>query len=521
MPNPFDNLPPTSPNNSSAPPSDQNFRPNPATTHPSSSNPTPPPTSNKFAEIEKLQQSITSGQQLSNNDDHPNNPDTTVPATPFYLSIINFLGQSKKIIFIILAILLVAGIGGGVYYYLNQHQATIKLTLTDQPDHLTINNIDYPTDQSNQEITVKPGTYIINATKDLYYPYNNTFELTSQQTKEINISLQSYPSSNKIIEYTTSFPHLDPTETELSYLSNFGTTFYLVRLDNPQKGTGSPNTFNHIINAVWAPSSRKAVLITSLNDPTLHQYQTSNQLYQTSRPLNSVVYSLFDFSKYDLVNQNLLVYPTTVKNPSWHPTKEEIIYHYVDPTTGENTLSKSKPNLDNREPLVELAGFSNVLSKYSPDEEMIAIVDQDQSTSAEPNPVYLFYTVPRNFEKIPTKDNYIDFIWSPDSTKLIAFKNNNQPTIFDIKTYQATDLDFKATANRVAWFSSSDKLIIFPLDSSSTDQMLVYDIATSQTEPIKTKDANNFQTVTDPILNRANNIMYYIGDNYLYSLAIK
>jgi hypothetical protein len=523
MPNPFENFP----GSSNSPKPNQpavNTAPNPPPT-PNPNPPTSPPTTpsappvNKFAEIEKLQQTISSTPPTPNNSTTNNNPPENTQ--PLLEKILNLITNNKKIIFGVIAFVILVIIGVSIYRYLSQNKSTLNITLTDQPDKFTINAIDYPTGEPNQTIILKPGTYVINASKDQNYPYTNTIDLTAQQTKDLSITFQPYPSSTKLIEYTTSFPHLDPSETELSYLSNFGTTFYIVKLDSPQKGTSSPNNFNHITNTVWAPSSRKAVLIKSNNDPALHQYQTKNILYQKDRPLNSTVFSLFDFNKYDSVNQNIVTYPTTVKNPSWHPTKEEIIFHFTDPKTSENSLSKSKPNLDNRELLVDLEGFANALVKYSPDEEMIAIVDMDKTTTAEPNPVYLFYTVPRNFEKIPTKEIFQDIIWSPDSTKLIAIKNNDKPTIFDAKTYQATDIDIKASADRIAWFSSSDKLIIFPNEPNSSGQMLIYDLATGQTEPIKMKDAANFQTITNPILNRANNILYYIGDNYMYSLAIK
>lgn len=495
------------------PPINQSQNPNPT------NNPKSIP-ENKFAAIEQLKNSINEGKPLNTIPTPNTTPETNNSSAGFDVSkIINMTLSNRKIVIGIIAAIVIAIIGGYAYYYFVYNQGTLELTFTTPPDELKISDQVYNINQTT--IKFKPGVYQLSATKDQYYPYQGEFEIVAGQTTALNVSLNAFPTPDELVEYPAYFPHIDPTDQEISYLSNFGTTFYKINLNTFEKDTISSNIFNHITNIEWAPSSRQANIIKSVNDPKIHQYQTINKLYDSTLPLNTVRYHLFDFSKYDLVSQNLIAYPSTIINPTWHPTKEEIVFQYLDPKTGENTLSKSKPTLEDKQVMYDLPGFTDALAKYSPNAELISIIDTDKSTSAEPNPVYLFHTIPRNFEKIPTKDVYIDTIWSPDSAKLVAIKNDNTPTIFDVTTFEATDINLKANSNRIAWFNDSNRLVIFPINPTQNDEILIYDLATKQTTPITMTSTKKFQTIENPVINRSGNTLFFLGDEFLYSLAIQ
>ncbi len=526
MPNNF-NTPPSNPPSVDPPPiNPENITPPPPPPPHSNQNSTQKinitktPPANKFAEIEKLKNTIETG-QTANNQPQPNN--TTTNPTPNNQSgnfLNNILSNSKLIIGVIIGIIILAA-GGYAYYHFVYNQGTLDLTLTTTADELIINGQNY-SPQDNQQITFKPGTYAINATKELYYPASMNFEITAGQTTALTIDLKPYPSPVELVGFTTNFPNLDPSGKEIAYLSNFGTTFYKINLNTYEKDVVSGNVFNHITDIKWAPSSRQANILKSINDPKIHQYQTENLLYNPDLEQGTVMFHLFDFSKYNLISQNLIAYPQTILNPTWHPTKEEIVFQYLDPETNENTLSKSKPNMENKEVMFDLPSeFTNALPKYSPDGNLIAIVEIDKTITSEPNPIYLFHVIPRNFEKIPTKEIYHDFIWSPDSTKLVAIKNDNTPTIFDVKTFAATDITLKTDIDRIAWFNDSTRLIVFPIDPDEKNKMLIYDLATEQTSPIPMTDNLDVKTITNPIISRNDDIVYFIGNEFLYSLSIQ
>ncbi len=473
---------------------------------------------NKFSEIEKLKNSISDGKSISSappaNTTQENN---SVPTTNILSSL---LSNTKLLIGIVVGIVVIAIAGAG-YYFFVYNQGTLDITVSTNPDILTINDQEY-TLENNQQLEFKPGSYTLSADKENYHPFTQQFEISAGQTTNLIVDLVPYPSPIELVEFTTNYPHLNPSGNEVSYLSNFGTTFYKINLNTFEKDVISANIFNHILDIQWAPSSRKANIIKSNNNAKIHKYQAENLLYESDLSENATRFHLFDFSKYDLVSQTLTTFPPEVHNPTWHPSKEEIVFHYIDDTTSENTLSKAKPNMDEKEPLTDLpSSFTNALAKYSPDGNLVAIVDTDKTTTAEPNPVYLYDVVPRNFDKIPSKDIYKNILWSPDSTKILAVKLDNTSTIIDAKTFESTAIDIKASADRIAWYNDSNRLIFFPIDPVGDDKMLVYNMSSNSTSSIKITDSLNYQTLSNPTINRNNDTLFFIGDEYLYSLAIQ
>gem|GEM_PF-3170563 len=418
---------------------------------------------------------------------------------------------------IAIAVIIALSLG---YYYFVYNIGTLSLTLNTTPDTLQINQQNYSTENSLQQ-TFSPGTYTLIASKANHFTEERTFTITAQSETTLNIELIPYPTPVEVVEYTTNFPSINPAETEISYLSNFGTTFYKVSLEKYTKDIISPQTFNNIDDIFWAPAARQACIIQARNNPRTTDFQEENILFQADRPLDSTIYHFYDFSKYDFVSQEILTYPATILNPNWHPTKEEIIFHYVDPATGENTLSKAKPNLDGKEVITDL-NMNNALVKYSPDTEIIAVLDTDMSDAAEPNPIHLFHTISRNYEKVPTKDRFADFLWSPDSSTILGILENNTLALIDPKTLNTTNLpaEIKADISHINWFPDSQKLIIAEEISASADNLFIYDISTNSTSDVITDNSLIFNNISYPIMTSDGQLTYFIGDGHLYSLNI-
>lgn len=469
----------------------------------------PPVDPIKNIEIEKLKSSIL------NTDINPQ-PTTPPPAAPSK-NILNIL-SNKKTILILVIILLLLITGGISYYYFVYNFGTLNVTFNEIPDTIEINGKSYsPSEKLN--IKLKPGNYSVSAAKNNYFPTKSSFSITTNTAQDISISFNPFPSPTEIIEYPSKFPYLNPQETEISYLSNHDTGFYNFILSSHIKGVISSNNFNHINDVIWAPTAKTACIIQSTNNSELYYKQTENILYQPDRPKDSIIYHFYDFSKYNLVTQTKLTYPESIKHPSWHPTKEEIIFHYIDKQTNENSLAKAKPNLDNIERLYDLDNFQNAIVKYSPDTEKIAILETEPK-QGEPNNIYIFYVIPRNFEKIPTKDIYTDFIWSPDSQSILGFKDSGLPSLIDIESTTSTDLNIKTDIKHVTFLNNEQKLVISLSAPQNNDQLVIFDLSTMQYTNLPVNFIQPLNKISDLIVDRQDTTLYFIGDEHLYSLPL-
>lgn len=500
-----DNSKPTSP-----PPSTNN---QPGQTTPPSSGQKPP----NLDEITRLKESIAANPPANNQ-----TPPTNTPAgnSNTLNTIINVIKNPKIIIGAIIAIVIIV-VGTGLYYTFYYNVGQLKLSINETPDTITINNQTY--DPTNQlDLQLKPGTYTINLNKNNYFPLQTSFNITPQETTDLSLSFTAYPTPSEIVDFPTSFAYLSPNQTEISYLSNYGTTFYRVDLTDYTKDVISPNTFNNIDNIFWAPSAKKACIIQSTNNDQLKDFQTENILYKEDRKEDEKIFHLYDFSKYDLTSQTLTTYPNKIKNPSWHPTEEAIIYQYIDQETGENSLSKSLPNLDKKELLYDLEGFNNAIVKYSPNSELIAIVDTEPNDTSVNN-IYIFDNISRDFNKIPTKDYYINFLWSPDSQHLIGIKDSLQTSLINIETFDTVDLPFNADIKHLAWLNNSTQIIAAITSPTSNDQLIMYDISAGQPSDLVFTSDIEFTTITQPFVSRDDSTLYFIGTDkeHIYSLEIK
>jgi len=471
--------------------------------------------SKNISEIEKLKATIAGSQTTAN----PTMPVTSVDNK--FKPLIDIIKNPKIWIGLVIVIILVV-VGWLVYNNLLTNKAILSVDYSIKPDKLVINEQEYDLSQENISLTVKPGQYKIVATKENYFPFSTVVNLDKQQSLPVTIDLVAYPEAKEIVEYDTAFPNLNPNQNEITYLSAHGVAFYKLKITDWTKTIISENIFNNITDVKWAPSVRNACLITSVNSPEVKENQKKgNVLYDSTRSLNVTVYHLYDFSKYDLTSQSHVIYPEEVQHPTWHPTKEEILFHYIDPKTGENSISKAKPNLENRELVIELQSQKSVLAQYSSDLEMIAYVDT-KPLENEPNNIFIYKTVPRKLDKIPTKEVYVDFSWSPDSKKLLGFKNDGAISLIDVATFAISDLPFKTTKDRIVWLNLSDTLLAAISSGQEHDTLIWYDVETGEPKDVAWKDADKFETINNLFVSADDATLYFVANDnqHLYSLPL-
>lgn len=482
---------------------------------PSSSQPVSP--ASNLTEIEKVKASILN--QGAPGAVAPANLPMMNQGSDKMQQIINLI-KSPKILIGVAALALILIVGGVFYYYLFLNRAFLNVEYSVKPDQLLVNNQDYSSGGSNFSLKLKPGQYKIVASKENYFPFATTVILEAKQTVPVAIDLVAYPEAKEIVEYDTAFPHLNPNQNEIVYLSAHGIAFYKLKLNDLTKTIISENIFNHIQDVAWAPSVRNACLITAENSPEIKDNQKKgNILYDPSRILNAKTFHLYDFSKYDLTTQSHQIYPEKIQYPTWHPTKEEILYHYTDLATGENSISKSKPTLENREPVIELQNQKSVFAQYSPDLEMIAYVDT-MPVAGEPNNIFIYKTVPRKLDKIPTKDVYLDFVWSPDSKKLLGFKSDGNISLIDATTFNMSDLPFKIDKKHLVWLNSANGLVASVSAGGNNDKLIWYDIQSNEPKDIVFKEPNQFQTISDLFVSADDSTLYFVANETRHLFAL-
>lgn len=294
-------------------------------------------------------------------------------------------------IFWILALLALAT--AGFFLFLWRGRVTVTVT----PTEATV-TVGDRSGSGRQVRTLSPGTYPVHAEAPGFVAFSGSVTLKRHGQEQVDIVLKAAPVPVRLSEQRVQFLTLDPEQASLLYLDPGAQTVYRLRFDDPAKpviDAITPDRLEGIGTFLWSPDRQLA-------------------LYRQGGDLK-----LYDFNRYDLVNQTVTGWPSEVKSIDWRPDGAKVAYLFADPTTGERTLIRATRDNDEAERIFNFGptAITDPTITWSPDGKTIAVVEKN---------LFLFDVFSKTLKQLSVPGPITAVRWSPQSERLLFETESGQ-----------------------------------------------------------------------------------------------
>lgn len=382
------------------------------------------------------------------------------------------------------------------------------LTINIQPKsaNISIDNVPLVIKASGiAKKTLRPGKHTIRADASGYLGFQTEIELKRGVMKKFVITLNAAPEAlggGGLITMGNSL-------SESYYLGDNGKTVYrailglndenkAILLENKQI---TPARISNVTELIWSPERDLSLMRKSNGDM-----------------------NIFDYRKYDFVNQTDTLWGKYIGSVAWAPNSSEIAYYYKPPT-GEQTLVFANTANSQYERVYNFAdsGIINPVLKWSPDSQWLMVIPKNRDRST--NYIYLFNAYNRTMKKLTESGNQVDAVFSPDSKKIIYATYSIDPketmpyalSIMNIDGDEKRSLGVRADLRKFAWFKDGKNALMVSYDEhASKDYIFKFNTETKA----KSLAVNNIENgkIESLVLMDNDKIMMYSSQGKIYGL---
>ena len=466
---------------------------------------------NAPAEFEvNLNQPNFSQSQPVVNEQIPNNNRTPLPNGNIYVPPTAKPNKWRLLIIGLIVTVLVLG-GIGLFFY----QPTLKVKATPAQMSVYLDN-----EIVKPPVKVKPGQHNIIIYAEGYVPYVIDQNIKPFTRLSFNITLRSLPIPKSMISDDNAFAaSFEKGGGEFYYLGNNGQTIYKITILSGKDESGglqlerqkiTPDTLPSISKVLFSPDFEVAVFKRADNDT-----------------------GLYDFKKYDLLNQQYTSWGADIGNVVWNQKATFAIYYYAPPS-GERTLiatNRSHSKIKRLVDLNKLAGISVGANEeatpqfaWSPDGKILVFTAQGKLLALDISTLILTEVVSSGVTSVS---------YAPDSQHILYTQNGklvwqeilpyisltenpqDQANAGKIKAGEPIAIDVIADATRGVFTADNEHIIIIAQDGlksiALSDQFV---------KPFYVQGVEKLQTATDLGLAKDGKTLFALVGNELLAVPL-
>ncbi len=374
---------------------------------------------------------------------------------------------------------------GLIVFFAFFYRAT--LTITAQPDSAAI--IVDETQVSGQfRGMLTPGEHTLRVTAPGFIPYESILSLGVGEERQLSIALRPLPQPTTLTDQQVQFVVLDQERASLLYLAPEERTAFRLfpdDLDEPVLDEITPAVLENIADMIWSPERQLAFL--KVNGAT----------------------KLYDFKRYDLVNQEIRDWPGGIGSVDWRPDGEKVAYAFA-PDTGERTIIRANRDNSEAERIFNFAATDivNPIIAWSPDAKYLSVLTDK---------LYLLDVFSKSLTELVTDERVAAVRWLPDSSGLVYEDGNARLKVVEL---DATKRDLGQTGSLVqlALFADSQTAVLAK-NRGQASELLRIDLLTGETVPYVFQPIPTL-AMRDLLLSADETVVYFRSAGELFALPL-
>lgn len=306
--------------------------------------------------------------------------------------------------------------------------------------------------------TLYPGVHIVRVEAEGYMSFVQEVSLKRSQNKKISVNLKEVPKP-VTLEENVKFLSKDTDFNSVYYLNEGEKRLYKSKIGFNDDGQVEVKsrialTDSRIVDVneiIWSPDHQLAL------------FRKEDGIY------------LFDFKKYDFINQTETKWGDDIGSIAWSPDNSKIAYYYA-PKGGEKSLIFSNAANTELNRVANLADLNiqNPILRWSPDSEWLLVIPRNTPDYTN-NKIYAFNAYSRSFKELTNTGSQVDALFSPDSNKVVysTYSQSSQNSAKSILSIMDKDgsnqqsLNVHADITKTVWMKDSKNIVIAGFDSET------------------------------------------------------
>jgi hypothetical protein len=388
-----------------------------------------------------------------------------------------------------------------IIYFVFFLHGRITVEVTPENAIVTINNKPMEVKNGKSSFAVTLGKHILKVEADDYIGYKEEIVLKRGKNYSKKISLVKAPTP---VEIATNVKNFSVKDDYVFYQNKSDELIYRVKLERKTDGnieikenqaiTSRP--INGVDKIVWSPDKNLLLL------------------------KRGTTVNLFDFKKYDFVNQKETLFGENIGDIIWSPDDSRIAYYYAPPSGERSIIFANKTNeIKYRVANLSELGISNPHLAFSPNSERLLMIPRNKNFKE--NKIYLINVFTKVVQEVDSTGDQKEAIFTSDSKRIIfstysSDKNNpyNQTlSVMDRDGGNKKSLKINGVASMIRYWNDPNK--IFLPRSGDSSKLILYDLENGGITDFYFKGQNDAE-ISEIVLDDSNSAAVFISKDKLY-----
>ncbi|TSC93330.1 MAG: hypothetical protein Athens101428_702 [Candidatus Berkelbacteria bacterium Athens1014_28] len=322
-----------------------------------------------------------------------------------------------------------------------------KITINFKPENAVVTFDNAPVESKNGSASFSAdfGKHTIKVEADGYIGFVEELDLKKGRggwQKSVNLTLAPVP-----IEIAKNIRYSAISSDKIYYQSTSDKLFYLSKIaGNKQLSDTQPMTskpLENIDDLLWSPTKE---LMLIKRGSTL---------------------SMFDFQKYDFLNQKESLFASYAGDYAWAPDDSRIAYVYSPPTGEKSIIFADKTGTEiTRVANLNDLNIKNPYIAFSPNSEWLVVIPRN--SNYDQNKIYLLNVYTKELRQVGEVNNVKEAVFSADSQKIIYSAYDTDPAnpthrrlyMINLDGSGNVDLKIAAKATGVRYWNSAEKFFL-------------------------------------------------------------